>query len=52
MHGLEAVGEAARLKRANAPGFEKMPWEKVYYQEGSIQFWYRRKIRPWRICRR
>lgn len=40
-HGLEAVEEAARLKRTNAPGFDRMPWEKVYYQEGSIQFWYR-----------
>lgn len=40
-HGLEAVEEAARMKRAHAPGFDQMPWEKVYYQEGSIQFWYR-----------
>ena len=40
-HGLEAVEEAARLKRSHAPGFDRMPWEKVYYQEGSIQFWYR-----------
>jgi tetratricopeptide (TPR) repeat protein len=41
VHGLEAVEEAARLKQTNAPGFDRMPWEKVYYQEGSIQFWYR-----------
>jgi tetratricopeptide (TPR) repeat protein len=41
VHGLAAVEEAARLKRAHAPGFEQMPWEKIYYQEGSIQFWYR-----------
>jgi len=41
VHGLEAVEEAARLKRTHAPGFEQMPWEKVYYQEGSIEFWYR-----------
>jgi tetratricopeptide (TPR) repeat protein len=40
-HGLDAVQEAARLKRAHAPGFDQMSWEKVYYQEGSIQFWYR-----------
>jgi tetratricopeptide (TPR) repeat protein len=39
--GLQAVEEAARLKREHAPGFDQMPWEKVYYQEGSIQFWYR-----------
>ena len=41
VHGLEAVEEAARLKSAHAPGFDGMPWEKIYYQEGSIQFWYR-----------
>ena len=41
VHGLEAVREAGRLKAAHAPGFDQMPWEKVYYQEGSIQFWYR-----------
>jgi tetratricopeptide (TPR) repeat protein len=41
VHGLEAVEEAARLKTAHAPGFDRLPWEKVYYQEGSIQFWYR-----------
>jgi tetratricopeptide (TPR) repeat protein len=40
-HGMEAVEEAARLKREHAPGFDQMPWEKIYYQEGSIQFWYR-----------
>lgn len=41
VRGMEAVEEAARLKRTHAPGFDRMPWEKVYYQEGSIQFWYR-----------
>jgi len=41
VRGLEAVEEAAQLKRSHAPGFEQMPWEKIYYQEGSIQFWYR-----------
>src|ERR1022692_3899608 len=41
VHGLEAVEEAARLKTAHAPGYDRLPWEKIYYQEGSIQFWYR-----------
>jgi len=41
VRGLQAVEEAARLKRTHAPGFDEMPWEKIYYQEGSIQFWYR-----------
>jgi tetratricopeptide (TPR) repeat protein len=38
---LEAVEEVARLKRANAPGYGRVSWEKVYFQEGTIEFWYR-----------
>jgi tetratricopeptide (TPR) repeat protein len=41
VHALGAVREAGRLKTIHAPGFDPMAWEKVYYQEGSIQFWYR-----------
>src|SRR5664279_812220 len=38
--GLQTLEEVARLKRSHAPGFDRIPWEKIYYQEGSIQFWY------------
>jgi putative heme iron utilization protein len=38
--GLEALEEVARLKQTHAPGFDRVPWEKIYYQEGSIEFWY------------
>src|ERR1035438_3182277 len=37
---LQALEEVARLKRSHAPGFDRVPWEKIYYQEGSIEFWY------------
>jgi tetratricopeptide (TPR) repeat protein len=40
VRGLQALEEVARLKRSHAPGFDRVPWEKIYYQEGSIQFWY------------
>ena len=40
VRGLQAVEEVARLKQSHAPGFDRVPWEKIYYQEGSIQFWY------------
>lgn len=40
VRGLQAVEEVARLKAAHAPGFDRVPWEKIYYQQGSIQFWY------------
>jgi tetratricopeptide (TPR) repeat protein len=38
---LATVQDLARLKAANAPGLENLSWEKIYYQEGTIQFWYR-----------
>jgi tetratricopeptide (TPR) repeat protein len=40
-HALEAVQEVARLKTSHAPGYDRVPWEKIYFQEGTIQFWYR-----------
>jgi len=39
-HGLETLDEVARLKARHAPGFDRLPWEKLYFQQGSIQFWY------------
>ncbi len=40
VQGLQAVDEVARLKAAHAPGFDHLPWEKIYFHKGSIQFWY------------
>jgi tetratricopeptide (TPR) repeat protein len=39
--GLNAMNEVAALKTRNAPGYDRLSWEKIYYQEGAIQFWYR-----------
>ena len=38
--GLEAVDEVARLKTRHAPGYDRVPWEKIYFQQGTIEFWY------------
>jgi tetratricopeptide (TPR) repeat protein len=38
--GLKALDEVTSLKQSHAPGFDKLPWERIYYQQGSIQFWY------------
>jgi tetratricopeptide (TPR) repeat protein len=38
---LEAVDEITRLKQRGAPGFDRLPWEKIWFQAGTIQFWYR-----------
>ncbi len=39
-HGIETLEEVARLKTQRAPGFDRLPWEKIYFHQGSIQFWY------------
>jgi tetratricopeptide (TPR) repeat protein len=39
-HALEAAEEVARLKTSHAPGYDRVPWEKIYFQEGTIEFWY------------
>jgi tetratricopeptide (TPR) repeat protein len=39
-HALEAVREVAVLKEQHAAGYDRVPWEKIYFQEGTIQFWY------------
>jgi tetratricopeptide (TPR) repeat protein len=38
---LAIVDEVARQKSGHAPGFDRLSWEKIYFQEGTIQFWYR-----------
>ena len=39
-HALEAVAEVAKLKTAHAPGYDRVPWEKIYFQQGTVEFWY------------
>ena len=39
-HALEAAEEVAQLKTRHAPGYDRVPWEKIYFQEGTIEFWY------------
>jgi tetratricopeptide (TPR) repeat protein len=37
---LDAVEEIGRLKSRHSPGYDRVPMEKVYFQKGTIQFWY------------
>jgi tetratricopeptide (TPR) repeat protein len=39
-NALGSVEKIAELKRANAPGYARVPWEKIYYSQGNIRFWY------------
>jgi tetratricopeptide (TPR) repeat protein len=38
---LATLAQVADLKTHHAPGFDRLPWEKIYFQEGVVQFWYR-----------
>jgi tetratricopeptide (TPR) repeat protein len=40
VHALEAVHQVADMKQRHVAGFDRVPWEKIWYQEGTIQFWY------------
>ncbi len=37
---LAAVEKVVELKTRHAPGYDRVPWEKIYYQQGTIEFWY------------
>jgi tetratricopeptide (TPR) repeat protein len=39
-HALDAAQQVAQLKTRHAPGYDRVPWEKIYFQLGIIQFWY------------
>jgi len=29
------------MKKSGAPGYTRLPMEKIYYARGTVQFWYR-----------
>ena len=37
---LDALAEVAKLKRENAPGYGRIPEEKIDYETGNLQFWF------------
>lgn len=37
---LRTLGEIAQMKRENTPGFARIPWEKIYYETGNLEFWF------------
>ena len=37
---LDTLAEVARLKEVRTPGFDRLPWEKLYYETGNLQFWF------------
>jgi tetratricopeptide (TPR) repeat protein len=37
---LAALERVAALKRRRAAGYARVPWDKIWFQQGTIQFWY------------
>ena len=37
---IAAIEKVAAGKQSGLPGFTAVPWEKIYFQIGNIQFWY------------
>ena len=38
---VESLQKVVDLKNSGAPGFANLPIERIYYQLGDVQFWYR-----------
>jgi len=38
---LAVLREMEELKRAGAPGYTRLPWEKIWFSRGTLSFWYR-----------
>ena len=38
---LAGIEELTRLKSSHDPGYDSLAWEKIYFAQGTIQFWYR-----------
>jgi tetratricopeptide (TPR) repeat protein len=39
-NAIGAIERIAAMKQSGLPGFAGVPWEKIYFQLGNIQFWY------------
>jgi tetratricopeptide (TPR) repeat protein len=39
-NALASVDTIAAMKKSGAPGYANVPWAKIYFHTGNIQFWY------------
>jgi tetratricopeptide (TPR) repeat protein len=39
-NALDTLDEIAKMKQENVPGFGRIPWEKIYYETGNLEFWF------------
>ncbi len=39
-NALSTLSEVARMKQEGVTGYERLPWEKIYYETGNLEFWF------------
>jgi len=39
-NALDTLADIARRKRDDVPGYARVPWEKIYYETGNLEFWF------------
>jgi tetratricopeptide (TPR) repeat protein len=39
-NALTTLSEIAKLKQENVSGYERISWEKIYYETGNLEFWF------------
>lgn len=39
-NALDTLSDIARKKQEKVAGFSRIPWEKIYYETGNLQFWF------------
>jgi tetratricopeptide (TPR) repeat protein len=39
-NALNTLNDIASLKQQNSTGYDRVPWEKIYYETGNLQFWF------------
>jgi tetratricopeptide (TPR) repeat protein len=37
---IGTLGEIAKRKEENSPGYARIPWEKIYFETGNLEFWF------------
>jgi len=39
-NALNTLTEIARMKQENLAGYDRVAWQKIYYETGNLQFWF------------
>jgi tetratricopeptide (TPR) repeat protein len=37
---IDTLADIAKRKEENAPGYGRVPWEKIYFETGNLEFWF------------